>query len=68
MTIGEGAIIGAQAGVTKDIPPGAYVIGFPATPQKEAARQHAALARLPELRERLLALEKRLQTLEAKLR
>lgn len=67
LTIGAGAIIGAQAGVTKDIPPGAYVIGFPATPQKEAARQHGALARLPELRERLLALEKRLRDLESRL-
>lgn len=67
LTVGAGAIVGAQAGVTKDVPPGAYVIGFPATPQKEAARQHGAVARLPELRERLLALEKRLQALEAKL-
>jgi UDP-3-O-[3-hydroxymyristoyl] glucosamine N-acyltransferase len=68
LEVGAGAIVGAQAGVTKDVPPKAYVIGFPATPQKEAARQHGALARLPELRERLLALQKRLEALEAKLR
>lgn len=67
LNIGAGAIVGGQAGVTKDVPPGAYVIGFPAAPQKEVARQHAALARLPELRERLLALEKRLRELESRL-
>lgn len=68
LTIGAGAVIGAQAGVTKDVPAGAYVIGFPATPQKEAARQHALVARLPELRERVAEMQKRLEALEQRLR
>lgn len=42
-------------------------MGFPATPHKEMARQYAAIARLPELRERLLALQKRIELLEARL-
>lgn len=66
LTIGAGAIVGARSGVTKDVPAKAYVLGFPATPQKEMARQFATLARLPELRERLLALQKRLESLEAR--
>ncbi len=67
LEVGAGAVVGAQSGVTKDVPPKAYVIGFPATPQKEMARQYATLARLPDLRERLLALQKRLDQLEARL-
>ncbi len=67
LTIGPGAVIGAQAGVTKNIPAGTYVIGFPATPQKEAARQHAMIARLPELRERVAAIQQRLDELAAKI-
>ncbi len=67
LSIGEGAVVGAQSGVTKDVPAGAYVMGFPATPHKEMARQYAAIARLPELRERLLALQKRIESLEARL-
>lgn len=67
VTIGAGAVVGAQAAVTKDIPPGSYVIGFPATPQKDYAQQHAALARLPQLRERVAELQKRLDAIEKKL-
>ena len=64
LTVGAGAVVSAQAGVTKDVPPGSYVMGFPATPHKEMARQYAAVARLPELRERVAALQKRLEALE----
>lgn len=68
LTIGAGAVIGAQAGVTKDVPPGSYVIGFPAMPQKAAARQHAMVARLPELREKVSDLQKRIEDLEQRLK
>lgn len=68
LTVGPGAIVGAQTGVTKDVPAGAYVLGFPATPQKEMARQYAVLARLPELRDRVASLQKRLDEIEARLR
>lgn len=68
LTIGPGTIVGAQSGVLTDVPAGSYVLGFPAVPQKQAARQYAAISRLPELRERLLAMQKRLDALEARLR
>lgn len=67
LTIGASAVVGAQSGVTKDVAPGSYVIGFPAAPQKEVARGYAAVARLPELRERVVALQKRLEALESRL-
>ena len=66
LVIGEGAIIGAQAGVTKDVKPGSFVIDFPATPQREAAVQHANVARLPELKARVADLEKRIRQLESR--
>jgi UDP-3-O-[3-hydroxymyristoyl] glucosamine N-acyltransferase len=65
--IGDDVIVGAQAGVTKDIPPRSTVLGAPAVPHIEFKRQLAALARLPELRKALRALEERLAALEARL-
>ena len=63
--IGEDAIVGAQAGVTKDVPAGAIVLGSPAGPHQDFKRQLAALARLPELRRAVQALEARLRAVEA---
>jgi UDP-3-O-[3-hydroxymyristoyl] glucosamine N-acyltransferase len=65
--IGDDVTVGAQAGVTKDVPPQATVLGAPAVPHTEFKRQLAALARLPELRKTLRALEERLAALEARL-
>jgi len=65
--IGDDVIVGAQAGVTKDVPPRSAVLGAPAVPHTEFKRQLAAVARLPELRKALRALEERLAGLEARL-
>ena len=62
--IGDGAIMAAQAGVTKDIPPGMTVSGYPARDHRLARRLYAFTARLPEVFERLKALEARLAQLE----
>lgn len=64
VTIGAGARIGGRAGVTKDVAPGATMSGFPARDHRKALRLDAALARLPELIERLRALEARLDALD----
>jgi len=68
VTVGEGAVVGAQAGVPKDVPPGAVVLGAPAIPHLEFKRQLIAIARLPELRKTVQALEARLQELESRLK
>jgi UDP-3-O-[3-hydroxymyristoyl] glucosamine N-acyltransferase len=68
LTVGAGAVVGAQSGVVRDVPPGAYVLGFPAAPQKDTARQYALVARLPELAKRVADLQARLAALEQKLR
>jgi UDP-3-O-[3-hydroxymyristoyl] glucosamine N-acyltransferase len=44
--VGQGAQIGAQAGVISDVPAGAMLLGSPAQPRKEFFRQVAALRRM----------------------
>jgi UDP-3-O-[3-hydroxymyristoyl] glucosamine N-acyltransferase len=48
LTVGDGARIAAKAGVTKDVPPGTDVSGYPAVPHREHLRQQAALRRAAE--------------------
>jgi UDP-3-O-[3-hydroxymyristoyl] glucosamine N-acyltransferase len=66
IVVGEGAVVGGQAAVTKDVPPKTYVSGYPAMSHEKATRVHAHVMRLPELKERVGELEKRLQALEQK--
>ena len=65
--IGDDVIVGAQAGVSKDIPSRSVVLGAPAVPHQEFKRQLAAVARLPEMRRLVQALEERMTALEARL-
>ena len=62
--IGAGCIVAGKAGVTKDIPPGHYVSGFPAIPHDENMKIQAHIARLPELKKKIADLEARLAALE----
>ena len=48
--IGDRAQLGAKAGVHKDVPPDARMLGAPATPDKEQMRIMMSLERLPEMR------------------
>jgi UDP-3-O-[3-hydroxymyristoyl] glucosamine N-acyltransferase len=66
--IGPGAVVGAQAGVTKDVAAGAFVSGYPAAPHKEAAEMHANLHRLPLLKKHVAELEQRIAELEKRAR
>jgi UDP-3-O-[3-hydroxymyristoyl] glucosamine N-acyltransferase len=60
VTIGDRAKLGAQAGVIGDVPADAEYSGYPARSHREQMRAYALFARLPELFERLKALEFRL--------
>ncbi|MDR7554026.1 MAG: UDP-3-O-(3-hydroxymyristoyl)glucosamine N-acyltransferase [Armatimonadota bacterium] len=65
VTIGAAARVGGKAGVTRDVPSGATVSGYPARDHREELRLQAALRRLPELLERVAALEAKLAAADA---
>jgi len=66
--IGAGARIGGQSGVTGDVGAGATLFGTPARPIKQAFREQAALARLPELLKTVRRQETAIEALEQRLR
>jgi len=64
LVIGSDIIVAAQAGVTKDVPSGSFVLGSPAMPYEKFTKMHAHLMRLPELKDKLMAMDERLAKLE----
>jgi UDP-3-O-[3-hydroxymyristoyl] glucosamine N-acyltransferase len=61
LTIGDRATIAAQSGLNKDVPAGAVLMGHHAVPIRESLKVEALTRRLPELVERLKALEEKLK-------
>ena len=66
-TVGDGVIAAAQSGIPSHIEAGAKVWGTPARPLGLAKRITVAEGRLPELLQRVRALEQRLEKLAARL-
>ena len=66
--IGNGAIVAARAGVIGDVAEGSVVSGFPARDHCLEKRAQAARLRLPEMLERLRALEREVHELRGKSR
>jgi len=64
LVIGDGARIAAKAGVTKDVPAGTDVSGYPAVPHREHLRHEAALRQMADVLERLKRAEARLARLD----
>jgi UDP-3-O-[3-hydroxymyristoyl] glucosamine N-acyltransferase len=62
--IGDGAMVGAQAGVTKSVPAAGRVSGYPAMEHDRARRLLGYYRRLPELFKTVRALEERLREAE----
>ncbi len=62
--IGDNATVGAKAGVTNSIPEGETVLGQPAIPITDMKRRLAHVAKLPELRQTVKMLERRIAELE----
>ena len=63
--VGDKAVLGAMAGVMSDVPVDARWVGIPATPEKEQMKKQVALAKLPEMRKELKALQQRVEELAA---
>jgi UDP-3-O-[3-hydroxymyristoyl] glucosamine N-acyltransferase len=59
--VGAGATVTAQSGITKDVPPGVTLSGRHARPIREALKIEVLEGRLPEIVERLKALEEKLR-------
>ena len=57
LTIGDGAIATAQTGIPSDVAAGAVVSGYPAMENRSWLRTVAAVNRLPELMQRVRAIE-----------
>jgi len=67
VTVGDGARIGSQSGVHRDVPAGAGVVGTPAMPAEAGLRALAAFGRLPDLLRDVRALRRRMDALERRL-
>jgi UDP-3-O-[3-hydroxymyristoyl] glucosamine N-acyltransferase len=65
-TLGDGVVAGAQAGIRGTVEAGTRVLGTPARAAARARRIMVAEARLPELLQRVRALEQRLEKLAAR--
>jgi len=61
--IGDGARVAAGAGVTKDIPAGATVMGIPAGPHEQVRRQWVGMRKLPEMLQTVKELEQKVDRL-----
>jgi len=62
--IGDGVRVGAQTGVTTDVPDGEEVLGSPHFPVAHARRVYATFSKLPDLRDQLRNLLRRVVKLE----
>jgi UDP-3-O-[3-hydroxymyristoyl] glucosamine N-acyltransferase len=63
LNVGDKATITAQSGLNKDVPAGAVLAGHHAIPIRESLKLEALTRRLPELVERLKALEEKVRSL-----
>lgn len=62
--LGDNVRVGAQSGVGKSIPAGQVVSGSPAIAHRDWLKNCQILSRLPELRKKIMKMEKRLAELE----
>lgn len=67
LVIGDRVKVGAQAGVTKSVPEGMEVSGYPARPHAKSLRSQASVGKVPKLIRQFRELLDRVKKLEDKL-
>lgn len=65
-TVGEGSKIGPQAGVMSSVKPGSVVLGSPAINYKDAMKSFSIVRNLPQLRNDVIELQKRMDSIDTK--
>ncbi len=63
ITVGMGAKIAAKSGAMKDVPPGVAIAGLPAYEGREFMKREAAARKLPDIVDRVKALEAQIKKL-----
>lgn len=64
ITIGDNVMIAAKAGIHKDIPAGQIQAGMPQQPYREWLRSASSIPKLPEMRNHIITLNRRVAALE----
>lgn len=64
VTVGKGATLGGRSGVTNDLAPGRFYMGYPATTMQEEQRSKVYVRRLPKMIARIQELEAKVAALE----
>ena len=67
ITIGDNVNIGAQSGIPNSVESKSNLLGYPAIPIKEFARQVVLVKRLPEINSSIKELQKEIEKLKAQL-
>ncbi|MFQ5964605.1 MAG: UDP-3-O-(3-hydroxymyristoyl)glucosamine N-acyltransferase [Candidatus Scalinduaceae bacterium] len=65
--VGDNVIVGGWSGVIKDLPPGGTYLGTPAIEIERMRKCYIIIQRLPEMREEIKNLQKKIKQLENKL-
>ena len=64
LDVGDGVTMMGRAGVTKDIPAGQTIFGFPAVPKKEFIKQNLRLKKIDKLEQQLKELRSEINNLK----
>ncbi len=64
LTVGEGSKIGPKSGIMSSVKPNSVLLGSPAMDFKAAMKSFSIIKNLPQLRDDVIALQKRIKTIE----